>query len=94
MYQPRKYKVLRTDRAANKGLTVGQFVYDCRSHDYGCASDDTRGTGIEHTSVTLDPDGGYPFFTIPVADIRAHIELDAGDTAQLKAEGEHRRTGQ
>ena len=44
----------------------GTVVYSCRSSDYGCASDDTRMTGIEHQSVTLKEDGDYPFFTVPV----------------------------
>lgn len=68
-YKPAKYRVLRADRAADKSLAVGQAVYDCKSHDYGMASDDSRLTGIEHTSVTHKEDGDYPFFTIPVADI-------------------------
>lgn len=63
------FKVLRTDRAADKSLTVGQTIYDCRGYDYGTASDDTRFTGIKHVSMSLDPTGDYPFFTIPEADI-------------------------
>lgn len=65
---PRAYTVLRGDRAA-VGVAPGQVVYDCQGHDYGCASDDTRNSGIEHVSVTARPDGGYPFFTIPRADL-------------------------
>lgn len=48
---------------------AGATVYLCQKYDYGCSSDDTRGLGIEHTSVTLDPTGDYPFFTVPVAHL-------------------------
>ncbi|QIN99728.1 hypothetical protein bastian_115 [Salmonella phage bastian] len=54
----RKYLVI-------KGEHAGQTVYSLKFHDYGLASDDTRYTGIEHTSVTLDETGDYPSFTIP-----------------------------
>lgn len=61
--------VKRADRAANRDLKVGDIVYYCVGHDYGCANDDTRATGIHHVSVTVDPTGDYPFFTIPREDI-------------------------
>ncbi len=48
----------------------GATVYAC-FYDYGLANDDTRATGIPHISVTLDPEGGNPFFTVPVADLEA-----------------------
>lgn len=48
---------------------VGDTVYRAKGHDYGCASDDTHMTGIEHISVTLDRAGGYPFFTIPITSL-------------------------
>lgn len=47
----------------------GTYVFECNGHDYGCANDDTRNTGKEHISVTLNIDGSYPFFTVPVEDI-------------------------
>lgn len=56
------YRLL-TDRFEH---TAGTVVYRAIGHDYGMASDDTRLTGEEHISVTLDPDGGYPFFTAPI----------------------------
>lgn len=65
----RKYKVLKDSKIEPKA-TVGTTIYDCRSHDYGLASGDTRMTGIEHASFTLDPDGDYPFFTMPVSDVK------------------------
>ena len=60
-----KYK-LKADRFEHPAGTV---VYNPRYHDYGLAHDDTRATGIPHVSVTLDSDGGYPTFTVPITDL-------------------------
>jgi len=51
------------------GHKAGTIVYDSRKYDFGLASDDYRLTGIEHTSVTLDPCGDYPVFTVPTHDL-------------------------
>ena len=48
---------------------AGTVVYDCMVHDYGLANDDTRFTGVQHKSVTLREDGGYPSFTVAVDDL-------------------------
>ena len=56
-----KYKLL-TDYC---GQLEGTIVYRCKESDYGCASDDTRITGVRHYAMTLDEDGNYPFFTVP-----------------------------
>ena len=48
---------------------AGTIVYSLSGHDYGLAADDTRFSGIPHTSVTLDPTGDYPSFTIQTADL-------------------------
>jgi hypothetical protein len=63
------FTVLRADRAASP-VETGATVYRCTGYDYGCSSEDTRRLGLEHVSVTLDPTGAYPFFTIPRADLR------------------------
>lgn len=47
----------------------GDTVYRCKGYDYGCASDDARLLGFDHISVTKDPTGAYPFFTIPKRDL-------------------------
>lgn len=60
-----KYKTLK----ARFGNPAGTIVYDCTGCDYGCSSDDTRCTGVMHVSVTLDPTGDYPFFTIAYRDL-------------------------
>lgn len=60
-----KYR-LKTDRL---GRPAGTIVYRAKGYDYGLASEDTRDTGIEHTSVTLDPGGGYPSFTVAWRDL-------------------------
>jgi len=59
---------LKFDRFGHKAGTV---VYDSRKHDYGLASDDTRITGVPHISVTLDPSGDYPVFTVAEHDLES-----------------------
>lgn len=61
-------KIIRADRAATT-CEIGQAVYACNGHDYGCASDDTRRLHLKHVSVTFNEDGAYPFFTIPAEDL-------------------------
>ena len=58
------------------GLPAGTVVYDLVQYDYGLANDDTRATGIEHTSVTLKEDGGPPGFTCPVHLLYQVIDND------------------
>lgn len=66
----KSYTIMNASRSADKTITIGQIVYTCKSYDYGCANDDTKFTGIKHISVTLDPEGKYPFFTIPENDLK------------------------
>lgn len=65
---PQAYKLKKASKLEPKA-TAGSIVYSLRGYDYGLASDDTRMTGVEHVSVTLNADGDYPSFTIPRADI-------------------------
>lgn len=65
----KKYTMLR-DSTINPDVKAGATVYDCARHDYGLARDDSRHFGIDHMSVTLDPNGDYPFFTVPVRDLK------------------------
>jgi len=58
-----RYRLLQ-DATTNKDAVAGTVVYSCAKHDYGLADDDTRMTGVRHVSVTLNPDGDYPFFTV------------------------------
>lgn len=62
----KSYTLLR-DRFEHKAGTV---VYACSKHDYGLARDDTNDTGEDHRSVSLKPDGDYPFFTVPYIHLR------------------------
>jgi hypothetical protein len=48
---------------------AGTIVWEASGYDYGLAADDTRATGIEHVSVTLNRSGGSPFFTHPKHDL-------------------------
>jgi hypothetical protein len=67
---PVAYRIKASPPAhAPEGVTVGSTVYSIRGHDYGLASDDSRWTGVEHISVTLNADGDYPSFTIPRRDL-------------------------
>jgi hypothetical protein len=50
------------------GHPAGTIVYRCKGYDYGIANDDTRLTGKPHSSMTLEPSGDYPSFTIPDTD--------------------------
>lgn len=61
-----KYELL-ADRSEHK---AGTTVYRCSKPDYGLANDDCRATGEKHISVTLDKDGDYPFFTVPVSQLK------------------------
>jgi hypothetical protein len=61
-----QYRVIRADRCV-RPVEVGQIVYLGRDF-YGVSSDDTRATGIEHMAIA-DNESGYPFFTIPCADV-------------------------
>lgn len=61
---PTKYR-LKSDSQLEPRAKAGTIVYGIAGHDYGLASDDSRITGVPHTSVTLDPQGGPPSFTIP-----------------------------
>ncbi len=63
------------------GHKAGTTVYLQMYHDYGLASDDTHATGIKHISVTLNADGGYPGFTVPVA----HLVPKQDERAVIKA---------
>ena len=47
-------------------FTIGETVYKLRVADYGSAETDTAIEGIECISVTRNPNGNYPFQTIPV----------------------------
>lgn len=59
-----KFKML-SNSSIESEARIGSTVYSCGKCDYGCAGDDTRITGVEHISVTLDSTGDYPFFTHP-----------------------------
>jgi hypothetical protein len=63
-----QYKLLK-DSTIQSNAKAGMMVYTCKNPDYGVANHDTRMTGEKHISVTLDPEGGYPFFTVRVSNL-------------------------
>jgi len=60
---------LKSDSKIEAKAVAGTLVFPSKGYDYGLARDDTRFTGVQHVSVTLDPEGGYPFFTHPLSDL-------------------------
>jgi hypothetical protein len=66
---PQRYVLLR-DSKAEPEVKAGTTVYAFGLSDYGCAETDARAIGRPCLSVTLYPDGGYPFFVVPLDDLR------------------------
>jgi len=69
--KPRKFRIKDTpllNSIANNS-EKGDLVYECTKVDYGAAESDSYYTGQKHMSVTLEEDGGYPFFTIPIHNL-------------------------
>lgn len=64
-----QYRIKNVSRANDSKVYEGEIVYACCKPTYGVVGDDERMTGLEHRAVTRDPKGGYPFFTVPVADL-------------------------
>lgn len=60
----KKY-TLSEDYHTSDDAKAGVTVYLLSRADYGLARDDTNATGVEHVSVTLNPEGDYPSFTYP-----------------------------
>lgn len=60
---------MKTNSKLEPKAVAGTLVYDICGWDYGLAKDDTRMTGVEHVSVTLNDNGEPPFFTVPRSDI-------------------------
>lgn len=61
MNKPQAYRL----KTQESGYPAGSIFYKQIVCDYGLANDDTRTTGVEHVTVTLKSDGGYPGFTVP-----------------------------
>jgi hypothetical protein len=62
------YRLLK-DSSIRSDVKAGDIVYCASVYDYGLASDDTHATGVEHISVSLRRNGGYPTFTAPCQDL-------------------------
>lgn len=60
---------MKKDSSVNKEVKAETIVYRLAKHDYGLSRDDTNMLGVECISVTLDPTGDYPFFTVPLNDL-------------------------
>lgn len=73
----KRYLVKRADRSSDENLRPGDVVYSIAGYDWGIASEDSRSSGIDHTSVTYSPEGKHPFFTIPKDDIQLIEDTNA-----------------
>jgi hypothetical protein len=56
---------------------AGSIIYRAKGYDYGLSSDDARMTGKPHTSMTLEPSGNYPSFTVPDEDFAPLVVEEA-----------------
>lgn len=45
---------------------IGDTVFECAYYDYGLSRDDTNLSGEKYTSMTLNENGDYPLFTVPI----------------------------
>lgn len=81
-FKPQAFTLL-ADRFEQK---AGTTVYASMGCDYGCANDDSRATGIEHVSVTLKSDGGYPFFTVPKRDLHPILPAPESSSSEKSPE--------
>lgn len=66
----------------------GQTVYELLEDDFGAAEIDSHDTGIKHLSVTANPDGSYPGFTVPVMDLQA-LNQETEDRRRYLCAGQH-----
>lgn len=62
--------MLLRDSQADPAVKAGSKVYELVLPDFGCAVTDAQTFGQPCLSVTLRADGEYPFFVVPVADLR------------------------
>ena len=46
------------------GFPEGTLVYSCKVYDFNLAEEDTQESGLYHLSVSTNPGGGYPVFTV------------------------------
>lgn len=79
------YLVQRSS-AREPAAARGALVYEVLDGDFGMADEDTVLTGRPHVSVTLDPDGKGPTFTMPVRHLRVvRRPEEAAEMAQMRA---------
>ncbi|QEQ94846.1 hypothetical protein pEaSNUABM56_00046 [Erwinia phage pEa_SNUABM_56] len=82
-----KAYVLSEDYPTSPSAKAGAVVYHLRKSDFGLARDDTEETGIQHSSVTLSPEGDYPSFTYPTHLLREVVEEEKKMSMSKSATG-------
>jgi hypothetical protein len=65
-YKPTQDR-LKADRFEHP---AGTICYLLQGWDHGLSSNDERKTGVKHMTMTLDPNGGPPGFTVPWKDLQ------------------------
>ena len=83
-----KYRMKR-DSKINSFAKAGTIVYPQRGPDYGLASADTRAFGYECMTVTLNADGSYPGFVVPVHDLEKIVEAPVDEVPIVGFGGYH-----
>ena len=73
-----RYVFVKDWERGDSAFRPGDVVTHCHLATYGLCSDDAHATGIGHMAMTLDSDGGYPFFTVPINVIEPLAERDGG----------------
>ncbi len=64
----KKYIAIEYNKGTN--LTLDEFLYEFLGFDYGSAHNDTSALGEPCVSLTREPDGDYPFLTVPLRCVK------------------------
>lgn len=62
--------VMLNDSKIEPDAKAGTVVYPLIYYDYGSANDDMRAFGYECKSMTLREDGNYPYFVVPMHNLK------------------------
>jgi hypothetical protein len=65
----------RTIGPSSQRHEIGTICYRLSGWDHGCAYSDSLQSGIAYVSMTLDPNGDYPGFSIPLQNLEPADDL-------------------
>lgn len=66
----KKYILSHDRELVTSYYPAGTTVYEFLHTDFGLSEQESQFYGFEFVSVTLDPNGNYPSFTVPVAHLK------------------------